>query len=83
MVNPEIRNGIKKSNLPSTHEGGEVVQSASDNEKTQIGDSNQVSLLASEQRAERIEVAVSELLNTGSTLGRKTLVSSADIEQQI
>lgn len=83
MVDPKIRNGIEKCNLPGAHESGKIIKSTSDNQETQVGNCNEVCLLAGEERSERIQVAVSELLHTVSALWREALVSSADIEQHI
>lgn len=82
MVNPEIGNDIEQSNLPEPDLGTQVVESASNNQQTQISDGDQVSLRVCEQRAQGIEVAVSESLGGGALL-RQTLVSGADIEKHV
>lgn len=84
VVDPEIGNSIQERNLPGAHEGREVIQSASDNQQAQVSDRNLLGLLAGEQGAQRVEVAVSQSVRTRrSSLVGETLVAGADVKQQI
>jgi hypothetical protein len=84
VVDPEVRNSIQERDLPGTHEGRKIVQSTSDNQETQVSDRNELGLLAGEQGAQRVEVAVSESVGTGrGSLVGETLVAGADVKQQV
>lgn len=82
MVDPEVGHDVEQRNLPESDLGTQVVESASDNQQTQISDGDQVSLRVCEQGAQGIEVAVSESLGGGTLLGQ-TLVSGADVEKHV
>lgn len=81
VVNPEIGDDVEQHDLPGIDLSRQVVERASNEEKTDIRDGDQRSLRVGPQRTNGVNMAVSEHLP--AVFFGQTLVSGTDIEQHV